>query len=159
LLNCLRQPRLFCNEPPKSMRLNFKPAFQVFCRPDCFRASETESVGLAADAHGVMVFAIPSRLFHHAPRLTILTRTWYRQDYFIVHPDFSAICQDLQKPRHRDTDGNSPNRRAVIANEQQTKQLFRNMRYPLIKLITYLAQYLFHKEIRIIDNPTTKISL
>ena len=113
LLNCLRQPRLLCNEPPKSMRLNFKPAFQVFCHPDCFRTSGTESVGLAADARGVMVFAIPSRLFHRAPGLTILTRTWYRRDYFIVHPDSSAICQDLQKPRHRDTDGNSPNRRAV----------------------------------------------
>ena len=60
------------------MRLNFKPAFQVFCHPDCFRTSGTESVGLAADAHGVMVFAIPSRLFHRAPGLTILTRTWYR---------------------------------------------------------------------------------
>jgi len=38
------------------------------------------------------------------------------RDYFIVHPDSSAICQDLQKPRHRDTDGNSPNRRAVSGN-------------------------------------------
>ena len=77
LLNCLRQPRLLCNEPPKSMRLNFKSAFQVFCHPDCFRTSGTESVGLAADARGVMVFAIPSRLFHRDPKLTILTRTWY----------------------------------------------------------------------------------
>ena len=78
MLNCLRQPRLLCNEPPKSMRLNFITAFQVFCHPDCFRASGTESVGLAADARGVMVFAIPSRLFRCAPGLTILTRTWYR---------------------------------------------------------------------------------
>jgi hypothetical protein len=28
------------------------------------------------------------------------------RDYFIVRPDSSAICQDLQKPRHRDTDAN-----------------------------------------------------
>jgi len=76
----------------------------------------TESVGLRADAHGVMVFAIPSRLFHRAPGLTILTRNWCHRDYFIVHPDSPAVCQDLQKPRHRDTDGNSPNRRAVSTN-------------------------------------------
>jgi len=113
LLNCLRQPGLLCNEPPKSMRLNFKPAFQVFSHPDCFSTSGTESVGLAADARGVMVFASPSRLFHRAPGLTNLTRTWYHLDYFIVHPDSPIICQDLQKPRHRDIDGNSPNRRAV----------------------------------------------
>ena len=49
-----------------------------------------------------MVFAIPSRLFHRAPGLTNLTRTWYHLDYFIVHPDSPVICQDLQKPRHRD---------------------------------------------------------
>ena len=81
------------------MRLNFKPAFQVFCHPDCFSTSGTESVGLAADARGVMVFAMPSRLFHRDPKLTILTRTWYRQDSFIVTHNFSAICRDWQKPR------------------------------------------------------------
>jgi len=74
----------------------------------------TESVGLAAIARGVMVFASPSRLFHRVPGLTILTRTLVPRDYFVMHPDSSAICQDLQKPRHRDTDGNSPNRRAVM---------------------------------------------
>jgi len=36
-----------------------------------------KSIGLQADARGVMVFATPSRLFHRAPGLTILTRTWY----------------------------------------------------------------------------------
>jgi hypothetical protein len=30
-----------------------------------------------------------------------------------VTRNFAAIYQDLQKPRHRDADGNSPNRRAV----------------------------------------------
>ena len=70
-------------------------------------AAGTKSIGLAADAHGVMVFANPSRLFHRAPGLTILTRTWSHLDSFIVLPDSSAICRDLQKPRHRDTDANS----------------------------------------------------
>ena len=40
-------------------------------------STETKSMGLRADAHGVMDFAIPSRLFHRAPGLIILTRTWY----------------------------------------------------------------------------------
>jgi len=89
LLNCLRQPGLLCSEPPKSMRLNFKSAFQVSCHPDCFITSGTESVGLAADARGVMVFATPSRLFHRAPGLTILTRTWY-------HGTISSCTRTLQ---------------------------------------------------------------
>jgi hypothetical protein len=40
-----------------------------------------------------------------------------------VTRDFSAICQDLQKPRHRDTDGNSPNRRAVMRNILNIRKL------------------------------------
>jgi hypothetical protein len=112
LLNCLPQPRLLRNPPPKSMRFSFNP-FIKFCTTRTVPSTGTESVGLRADARGVMVFASPSRLFHRAPGLTGLTRTWYYLDSFTVHPDSSAICQDLQKPRHRDTDGNSPNRRAV----------------------------------------------
>ncbi len=105
LVNWLPQPRLSCNEPQKSKRLNFYP-FIKFSGTLTVLSPWTESVGLRADAHGVMVFAIPSRLFHRAPELTNLTRTWYRLDYFIVHPDSPVICQDLQKPRHRDTDAN-----------------------------------------------------
>jgi len=66
-----------------------------------------KSIGLRADPQGVMVFAIPSRLFHHVPGLIILTRTWHRLYSFIMHPVFSVVFQDLQKPHHRDTDGNS----------------------------------------------------
>ena len=105
LVNWLPQPGLLCNEPPKSIRLNFRP-FIKYSGTLTVSSPGTESVGLLADVHGVMVFAIPSRLFHRAPGLTNLTRTWYRLDCFIVHPGSSAICQDFQKPRDRDTDAN-----------------------------------------------------
>ena len=105
LVNWLPQPRLSSNEPPESKRLNLYTFIKSSGTLTALSPG-TESVGLRADAHGVMVFANPSRLFHRAPGLTILTRTWYHLDYFIVHPDSSVICQDLQKPRHRDTDAN-----------------------------------------------------
>jgi hypothetical protein len=73
-INWLRQPGQLCNEPPKSMRENFNP-FIKFCGTRTVPATGTESVGLAADAHGVMVFAAPSGLFHRDPKLTNLTRT------------------------------------------------------------------------------------
>jgi hypothetical protein len=76
LLNCLCQPRLLLHQPQKFMRENLHPLFNLL-PPGLFRSSGTESVGLAAIAHGVMVFASPSRLFHRVPGLTILTRTWY----------------------------------------------------------------------------------
>src|SRR5664279_3104813 len=83
------------------MRENLNP-FIKFCATRTVPSTGTKSIGLRADAHGVMVFASPSRLFHRAPGLTILTKTWYRLDSFIVTRDFSTIYRDLQKPRHRD---------------------------------------------------------
>jgi len=59
------------------MRENLNP-FIKFCATRTVPSTGTKSIGLRADAHGVMVFASPSRLFHRAPGLTILTRTWYR---------------------------------------------------------------------------------
>jgi hypothetical protein len=56
LINCLLQPGLFRNQPPKSMRLN---SIQLI-KFSCIRtvpAAETESIGLQADARVVMVFA------------------------------------------------------------------------------------------------------
>jgi hypothetical protein len=76
LLNCLRQPGLLLRRPQKSMRENLHP-LSNFLPPGLICASGTKSVGLAANAHGVMVFATPSRLFHRAPGLTGLTWTWY----------------------------------------------------------------------------------
>ena len=89
------------------------------CHPDCFSASGTRSFGLRAYAHGVMVFAMPSRLFHRAPGLTIFTRTWY-------HGTISSCTRTLQlsartcknhataTSRLGGSDVNSPNRRAFI---------------------------------------------
>ncbi|HZY25163.1 MAG TPA: hypothetical protein VFE71_05005, partial [Bacteroidales bacterium] len=71
------------------MREKFDP-FIKFCATRTVPSIGTESMGLAADARGVMVFAIPSRLFHRVPGLIILTQTWYRLDCFIVTHDFSA---------------------------------------------------------------------
>jgi hypothetical protein len=59
------------------MREKLKP-FIKFSDTRTVPSTGTESVGLAADAYGVMVFATPSRLFNRAPELTNLTRTWYR---------------------------------------------------------------------------------
>jgi hypothetical protein len=64
------------------MREKFKP-FIKFCGTLTVSSPGTESIGLAADAQ-VSWFL----LFH--------------LDSFIVTPDFSAIYQNLQKPRHRD---------------------------------------------------------
>jgi len=79
-------------------------------------ATKTKSIGLPADARGVMVFAIPSwQLYRDQTTLIHLSglgtvKTNYRD------PWLSSIYQDWQKPRHRDVDGNSPNRRAVSTN-------------------------------------------
>ena len=100
------------------MREKFNP-FIKFCATRTVPSTGTKSMGLAVYAHGVMVFASLSRLFHRDPKLTILTRTWYCQDSFIVTPDFSAVCRDWQKTRHRDADANSLNRRAVMLKHQR----------------------------------------
>ena len=48
LINWLRQPGLFCNQPPKSIRVN---SFQLikFCCIWTVPAAETKSIGLPAD--------------------------------------------------------------------------------------------------------------
>jgi hypothetical protein len=43
-----------------------------------------------------------------------------------VTPDFSVICQDLQKQRHRDTDGNSKNLCSTDFKERVSAQLDAN---------------------------------
>jgi len=70
------------------MRENLNP-FIKFCATRTVPSTGTKSIGLRADAHGVMVFASPSRLFHRAPGLTILTRTWY-------HGTISSCTQTFQ---------------------------------------------------------------
>src|SRR5450759_2740256 len=76
-------------------------------------AAVTMSIGLLADA------LLSWFLLTHLDSL-IMTRqlsSTYRDlvpsRQIIVTRDFSTVYRDLQKPRHRDADGNSPNRRAV----------------------------------------------
>jgi hypothetical protein len=49
LINCLRQPGLLLNRPPKSMRVNTKPLIKS-CGIRTDPAAETKSIGLPADA-------------------------------------------------------------------------------------------------------------
>ena len=49
LLNCLCQPGLLLNRPPKSMRVKSSPLIK-FCGTRTVPAAETKSMGLAADA-------------------------------------------------------------------------------------------------------------
>jgi hypothetical protein len=69
-------------------------------------AAETKSMGLQADAQVVMVFANPPRLLYRDPttfdRLSGLGA--FKTNY--SDPILFATYQDLQKPRHRDADGN-----------------------------------------------------
>ena len=56
LINWLCQPGLLRNQPQKSMRESLNPHFALL-PPGLILLNGTESIGLAADARGVMVFA------------------------------------------------------------------------------------------------------
>jgi len=56
LINCLRQPGLLLNRLQKSMRVNIN-TFIKSCGTRTVPAAETKSIGLSANARGVMVFA------------------------------------------------------------------------------------------------------
>ena len=91
LINCLRQPGLLCNEPPKSMRENFKSALQLL-PPGLFRLPG-QSQWAAGRRSGALFFArhldyfivtrthnpypdlVPSRLLHRDPDSQPSTRT------------------------------------------------------------------------------------
>ena len=60
LINCLPQPGQLRNQPPKSMRENSSQLIKI-CATRTVPAAETKSIGLQADAHVVMVFAMPPR--------------------------------------------------------------------------------------------------
>jgi hypothetical protein len=75
--------------------------------------AETKSIGLQADARVVMVFARYLNNFIVTRQLSSTCRDLVPSNSFIVTSGCSSIYQDLQKPRHRDADGNSLNRRAV----------------------------------------------
>ena len=112
------------------MRVNTNPLIKS-CGTRTDPAAETKSIGLPSDA------LVPCFL------LAIWTiSSWH--ETFIRHPDlvpprqivvtsdFSTIYQDLQKPRHRDADGNSPNRRAVSGHVSKP----RDQRLPICCILT-----------------------
>jgi hypothetical protein len=118
LINCLLQPGLFYLRIQRSMREEFNSHIKS-CATWTVPATETKSIGLQADARVVMVFATPPRHFYRDTQFTPIYRDLVPSRQITVTLNFSAICQDLQKPRHHDADGTSPNRRAVMVNSLQ----------------------------------------
>jgi len=112
LLNCLCQPGLLLYRRQKFMRRNLSQLIKS-CGTRTVPAAETKSIGLAADAQvsWFLLTHLDSFIVTRQPSSTYRDLVPFRQ--FILTHDFSSIYQDLQKPRHRDADGNSPNRRTV----------------------------------------------
>jgi len=79
-------------------------------------AAETKSIGLAAYAQVSWFLLSHLDSFIMTRQLSSIYQDLLLSRQIIMTRDFSTIYRDLQKPRHRDTDGNSPNRRAVMVN-------------------------------------------
>jgi len=96
------------------MREKFNPLIKISgTRTD--PATETKSIGLPADAR--MSWFLQTHLdnFIVTRQLSSTYRDLVPSRQIIVTRDFSAVNQDMQKPRHRDADGNSPNVRQEVA--------------------------------------------
>jgi hypothetical protein len=76
-------------------------------------AAETKSIGLAAIARVSWFLQTNLDSFIVTRQLLSTYRDLVSSRQIIVTRDLSTIYRDLQKPSHRDVDGNSPNRRAV----------------------------------------------
>jgi hypothetical protein len=76
-------------------------------------------MGLAADARVSWFLQTHLDSFIMTRQVSSTYRDLVPSKQIVVTSDFSTIYQDLQKPRHRDADGNSPNRRAVISKASQ----------------------------------------
>jgi hypothetical protein len=76
-------------------------------------AAKTKSIGLAANAQvsWFLLTHLDSFIMTRQPSSTYRDLVPSRQ--IIMTRDFFTIYRDWQKPRHRDADGTSPNRRAV----------------------------------------------
>jgi hypothetical protein len=105
LINCLRQPGLLFKRLQKSLLVNINSLIKS-CATRTVPAAETKSIGLPANARGVMVFATQPRQLYRDPTTFVhlsglgTVKTNYRD------PILSATYRDWQKPRHRDTVGN-----------------------------------------------------
>src|SRR5674476_1611652 len=67
--------------------------FIKFCAPRLFRLPGQSLLG-CGPTRWCLVFCSPSGLFHLDPKLTPITRTWYRQDNFIVTSKYSSTYRD-----------------------------------------------------------------
>src|ERR1035437_5488305 len=87
------------------MRVNTNQLIK-FCCTRTVPAAETKSIELPTNAQlsWFLLFHLDCFIVH--PDSQSLPRLG-AGDSFIVTPDFGAVCQDWQKPRHRDADGAS----------------------------------------------------
>ena len=120
LLNCLCQPGLFRYRPQKSMREKFNRLIKS-CGTLTVPAAETKSMGLAADPAfvegrraGALFFARHQDCFIVTRNYSAIYRDLVPSNSFTVTLGFSVTYRDWQKTMHRDADGNSLNRRAVM---------------------------------------------
>jgi len=95
-------------------------------------AAETKSIGLAADARVSWFLRTHLDSFIMTRQVSSTYRDLVPPRQIVVTSDFSTIYQDLQKPRHRDADGNSPNRRAVSGHVSKP----RDQRLPICCILT-----------------------
>jgi hypothetical protein len=94
-------------------------------------AAETTSIGLAADAQVLWFLLTNLDGFIVTRQLSSTYRDLVPSRQFIVTRNLSTVYQDWQKPRHRDADGNSPNRRAVMCKGLNIRQLDKLDRNPI----------------------------
>ena len=127
LLNCLRQPGLLLHRPQKSMREKFNPLIKSG-GTRTVPTAETTSIGLAANAQVSWFLQTHLDNFIVTRQLSSTYRDLVPSRQIIVTRDFSTVYQDWQKPRHRDADGNSSNRRAVIASGKPACAVYRILR-------------------------------
>jgi hypothetical protein len=79
--------------------------YQIFWHPDV-PAAKTKSVGLPADALVSWFLQTPSRQFYRNPTTFVHLSGLGPVKSSYCDPILIATYRDLQKPRHRDADGN-----------------------------------------------------
>ena len=87
------------------MRESLKPLFKLL-PPGLILLTGTESIGLAADARVSWFLQTHLDSFIVTRQLSSTYRDLVPSRLIIMTRDFSTVYRDLQKPRHRDADGN-----------------------------------------------------
>jgi len=92
----------------------FLPTYQI--SEPTLLPTYRDSIGLQANAQVSWFLQRHLDYFIVTRQISFTYRDLVPFRQFIVTSDLSPIYQDVQKPRHRDADGNSLNRRAVGGN-------------------------------------------